>query len=256
MITRILSRKSGKLTLLELQKLCGFLNFLCRAIVPGRAFTRRLYALLTGKVGSAMKPHHHLKLKQETRMDLELWLQFLKHQSAFARPFTDFRKCWSAVELGFYTDASSTVGLGAICGSSWMWQTWPIEFTRACQPSIEYLELFALTAAVLAWVEQFANKRIWVYCDNQSVLSMVQNASSSCRNCMVLIRILTLHCLIHNVKLCGKYVSTKENIFADSLSRGKLNLFWSFAKQTGKVFNPSPTPVPYNLWPPGKIWSF
>ena len=32
-----------KVTLLQIQQLCGFLNFLCRAIVPGRAFTRRLY---------------------------------------------------------------------------------------------------------------------------------------------------------------------------------------------------------------------
>ena len=37
-----------KIQLHELQKLCGFLNFLCRAIVPGRAFTRRHYAKASG----------------------------------------------------------------------------------------------------------------------------------------------------------------------------------------------------------------
>ena len=33
-----------KATVKQLQQLCGFLNFLCRAIVPGHAFTRRMYA--------------------------------------------------------------------------------------------------------------------------------------------------------------------------------------------------------------------
>ena len=36
----ILTKKSKKVTIKELQKLCGFLNFLGRAVVPGRAFTR------------------------------------------------------------------------------------------------------------------------------------------------------------------------------------------------------------------------
>ena len=33
-----------KATVKQLQQLCGFLNFPCHAIVPGRAFTRRMYA--------------------------------------------------------------------------------------------------------------------------------------------------------------------------------------------------------------------
>ena len=43
MIKILQERKSKKVTLKELQQLCGFLNFLGKAIVPGRAFTRRLY---------------------------------------------------------------------------------------------------------------------------------------------------------------------------------------------------------------------
>ena len=41
-ISRILSKK--KATVKELQSMTGLLNFLNRAIVPGRAFTRRMYA--------------------------------------------------------------------------------------------------------------------------------------------------------------------------------------------------------------------
>ena len=38
LVELILEKKSKKATVKELQQLCGFLNFLGRAIVPGRAF--------------------------------------------------------------------------------------------------------------------------------------------------------------------------------------------------------------------------
>ena len=41
LINAILAKK--KCTVQQLQKICGFLNFLEKCVVPGRAFTRRLY---------------------------------------------------------------------------------------------------------------------------------------------------------------------------------------------------------------------
>ena len=34
-----------KVTIKEIQRICGYLNFLCCSVVPGRAFTRRLYTI-------------------------------------------------------------------------------------------------------------------------------------------------------------------------------------------------------------------
>ena len=42
LIESIINKKSKKVTLNQLQKVCGFLNFLGRCVIPGRAFTRRL----------------------------------------------------------------------------------------------------------------------------------------------------------------------------------------------------------------------
>ena len=61
-VVKILNKKSKKVTIKELQKLCGFLNFLGRAIVPGQAFTRRLY---TYTKSSILKPHHHIRVNGE-----------------------------------------------------------------------------------------------------------------------------------------------------------------------------------------------
>ena len=40
LINRVLTRQSKKLTIKVLQSICGFLNFIGRCIIPGRAFTR------------------------------------------------------------------------------------------------------------------------------------------------------------------------------------------------------------------------
>ena len=45
-INDILAKKNGKATIKQLQSLTGLLNFMNKAIVPGRAFTRRMYTKL------------------------------------------------------------------------------------------------------------------------------------------------------------------------------------------------------------------
>ena len=60
-----------------MQKLCGYLNFLGRSLVPGRAFTRRLYAVTADRYRKdgtkiVLKQHHHVHLSQENISDLEL----------------------------------------------------------------------------------------------------------------------------------------------------------------------------------------
>ena len=68
-----------KATVKELERLAGFLNFLNKAVVPGRSFTRRMYAKFSGKVRlsknderqSYVKPYHHLRLDVEFQMIVE-----------------------------------------------------------------------------------------------------------------------------------------------------------------------------------------
>ena len=55
LIVRILSRKRARATLHELQSICGFLNFLAKAVVPGHTFTRRLYAAQMRKLNLTTK---------------------------------------------------------------------------------------------------------------------------------------------------------------------------------------------------------
>ena len=148
---------------MRLQQLCGFLNFLCRAIVPGRAFTRHLYSSISTK----LKHHHHLKITGEMRMDLRVWKQFLVHQIVFCHKFADFKSIPQPVCL--FSDASGNFDLG--CGGysdfQWFFVGWDRKFMEKAWPSIEYLELYGVTVGVMLWLSKFRDHKIQLFCDNQ-----------------------------------------------------------------------------------------
>ena len=238
-----------KIKIHQLQRLCGFLNFLCRAIVPGRAFTRSLYAPTAGKV---LKPHHHVAMNNEMRADLQMWLIFLNKPDIYCRPFMESGFS-DPEEVRFYTDASRnfSLGFGGWCETDWMFGQWD-DYTKEIEPSIEYLELYGLAVGIHLWIERFKNKRIYVFCDNMSVVHMVNNMSSSCKNCMVLIRMVTLECMCKNVRLFAKHIGTLDNGIADGLSRLDFKQFQCLTD--GMNMSPLPTCLPDKLWPIKKIW--
>ena len=71
LISNLLRRK--KVTLVELQSMTGLLNFVCSAIIPGRAFLRRLIDLTIG----VKTAHHRIRLTSQEKEDLRVWLEFL-----------------------------------------------------------------------------------------------------------------------------------------------------------------------------------
>ena len=66
-----------KVTVKFIQSLTGTLNFLCKAIVPGRTFLCRMYdsLTLTSKI-KVLKPHHHVYLNSGFIKDCNMWKYF------------------------------------------------------------------------------------------------------------------------------------------------------------------------------------
>ena len=107
LLLRLLPKQ--KITVAQLEELTGFLNFLCKAVVPGRVFTRRFYM----EFSTVMKPHYHIRNTKEMKEDMKMWLDFLNHPSVYARPFLDFSSVITADEINMYSDASGKIGFGA-----------------------------------------------------------------------------------------------------------------------------------------------
>ena len=241
-----------KSTVAQIQQLCGILNFFSKCIIPARVFTRRLYAMTAGTT-KMMKPDHHISLKWDVRMDLELWLTFLNNSGIYARSFADFTNAIPATELDLFTDASANknYGCGGVFQTEWYIIQWDPAFIVKNQPSINYLELYAVAVAVVSWAHHFKNQKIALFCDNMSVVSMINNTTSMCKNCMILLRIIVLHGMLHNVTITAKHVAGVQNKFADALSRQKMNVFKQLSNGKHKA---SPIAIPDLLWPMEKVW--
>ena len=257
----IVGKRNKKATIKELQSLTGMLNFLNKAIIPGRAFTRRMYAKIPkiaydkNHTDSKLKTYHHVKLDKEFLGDCTVWLQFLQSCTPrqICRPFLDLNILETSEELNFYTDASCAVekGFGCIFDTSFSWGQWEPGYIENCQPSIQYLELFGLCMGLFIWQEKLANRRIIIFCDNEAVEGMVNNTTSGCKNCMVLIRMLMLNCIKYNTRVSVKHVASEKNTLADALSRLEFDRFWYHAPKNMQIH---PENLSEDLWPASKIW--
>ena len=259
---RLLNDLTGKckVTIKTLQVLTGYLNFLTKAIFPGRTFTRRMYSKCTSlgfnSKGVALKPHHHIYLDEEFRFDCEIWRIFLMHYRdlAVCRPMVDVDKSsFTATQLKFYSDTSGCefLGVGAVFEHRWFFAKWEPGFIRTCKPSIQYLELFGVIAAILTWGDQIQNMRMVLFCDNESVVEMVNNQCCSCWNCMYLLRLLTLNNLVNNRRVFTRHLRSEENYLSDALSRLQLERFWRLAPMS---MNKELSRISPLVWPASKIW--
>jgi len=110
--------QKNKASLRELQSVIGLLNFTFAVVLPGRPFLRRLIDLTIGVAA----PHFKIRLNKGAKEDLTVWLQFLIQHNGRCL-FLDQQPVYSP-DMALYTDASGSVGYGAICGSEWFNGEW------------------------------------------------------------------------------------------------------------------------------------
>ena len=138
--------------------------------------------------------NHHLSLNSEARADITWWCDFLPS--------------WNGVEyiqpspitshtLRLFSDASNR-GFGAVYHSHWFSEPWPSSFH---QHHINYLELFAVVAAVFTWGHHWANQQILIFTDNMCITNIWKTVSCRDKDMMRLIRALFLSTAKYNVKI-------------------------------------------------------
>ena len=240
LLSKLVDKK--KATVKEIQQLCGYLNFLNKAVYPGRPYMRRMYAKYaaiceknnanhTNEVNpKQLKLYHHIRLDKEFKQDCKIWLSFLsdpKLKNVVHRPMIDLNQFATSDQIHFYTDASAAkkLGYGCVYGTKWAYGQWESDFIQVHKPSIEFLELYALCVGLLTWETYLSNCRIIIHCDNTAVVNMVNNLASKCEKCMKLIRILTLNGLTFNRRVSVKYIKSADNNLADALSQLDLKRF-------------------------------
>ncbi|XP_066444898.1 uncharacterized protein [Eleutherodactylus coqui] len=210
---------SRKVTLHQLQVLLGLLNFACRVIPMGRAFSRRLSLATKG----VKEPHHFVRVTKGMRSDLHIWRVFL---SSFNGQVICLEEEKQNEEIGLVSDAAGSYGFGVILGDQWCCAAWPDTWIeRKWIKNTALLEIFPLVVAMEIWGQRLANGNICFGSDNQSVVQMVNKQSSSSTLVLAALRHLILRCLQHNVKFKARHVPGYLNATADALSRFQMSHF-------------------------------
>ena len=212
---------------------------------------------VTNSRGQLLKQYHHVTLNADFLQDCRVWTQFLKAEDVhICHPFIDFSNPEGEI-LNFASRAakSGKLGMGVVFGNNWICMSWGQSFITDMDPSIEFLELYALTMALMTWSQvdrKLLNNRIVIFCDNQGVIQMVNNYATSCYQCHKLIHIIALCGIRYNLRVIVKFVRSQENVLPDALLRLDFKRFWRSAPYS---MNPCPDQLDNRLLPIEKLWS-
>ena len=171
--------------LIKLQSLIGTLQFASKVVVPGRTFLQRMINLTLG----VPSWFHHVCLNKEFFGDLSMWRVFLTSRNGCSFFLDSFLT--AAPNLELYTDAASTVGFGGYFNGKWFQGRWPHDLLINKLPvsgiSIEWQELFPIVIACALWHPHFSGKRLQFWCNNESVVAIINLGHSKAPRVMDLI---------------------------------------------------------------------
>jgi len=166
------------LSLLELQKLTGYLNFVATVVPLGRTFLRRLYNMQL--YFPTERSYYRRRISSEAQSDLTWWQKVL----AMA-PERSIRK-ESRETISMWSDAAGTKGLGAFYIESYPQQnpqpnpgsafsiTLPSRLSHT-QEHINTKEMRAVEQALLHWGKIWKGKRVICHVDNRAVFHGLEN---------------------------------------------------------------------------------
>ena len=174
-------------TKLQMQRLCGVLNFCCKVIHGGRVYMFHMLLLL-----KCFNIRGRINLPDSFYDDISWWETFAENFNGcadFFDPVTD------TIEL--YTDACLT-GLAAICQNDFYHaklvaddtdeiyyscsspNPYEVTVSRIHGANIHVLELIAVLLAVVPWNALLTNCRVLCYCDNLQVCSNLCKGQTLC----------------------------------------------------------------------------
>lgn len=218
MIESLLHRR--KCTKRELLSVLGHMSFASRVVIPGRSFVHYLFHLST----VVRSLNSHVTLNRDARLELSLWFHHLQQWNGvffFLDPHVTIGH-----DVGFATDASSTIGCGGVYGTHWFAHRWSSDVLRLpFQHSSAFFEIIPIVIAASLWGHEWSRKRILLLCDNQAIVSVINKGRSKSSFIMPFVRRLTLLSMQHHFLLRASYISSNQNGPADALSRFQMARF-------------------------------
>ena len=219
-------RNKNTATKVQMQRLCGVLNFCCKVIRGGRVYMFHMIELL-----KMFNHKRRIELPVSFKEDLSWWSSFAASFNGSADFFDPVRN-----SMDIYTDACLE-GLAAICNndffqakvypcdddnllcfamSDYAYNVFvPIEHAA----NINVLELIAVLLAISRWSKNLANNRLVIYCDNLQVCYNLAKDKTKNALSNACLRSIFWLCVRNNMYISPVYIPSSMNFDADYLSR-------------------------------------
>ena len=226
----------------ELQSLIGKLMFASKVVTSSRTFVQRCISAV--HAFDVLSPSAHRPISDEIKADLRWWIAFLSK--------------WNGVALllepqpstGWLTSDASMLGFGAACGNRWISGRWPQHVLdlarRSKRESLPFLELYALTTAVLSFAPYLQRKRLPItvklLSDSKTSVDCLCAGYSKDSAMLALIRELHFVCASYSFKIYPAFISGASNILADALSRLQITRYKELLPSADH--DPSPVTFP------------
>jgi hypothetical protein len=224
----------------ELESLIGKLSFISKVIYGARPYLRRMLDCLYQSQGRMIKPSKGLQL------DVAFWVSFSEQFNGKAliieKPIVPPHY--------FSVDAATngTKGEGGI-GGFFNGQYFGIPLSKLAQKGtadhksararklyptslnensmhINYLELFAIWWAIVAWGHAWKGYHIIIHTDNEAARYMLNKGTARAPVFMPLLRDITRRMALGGFRVQAVRVTTEANVLADPLSRGDWTQFY------------------------------
>jgi hypothetical protein len=228
----------------QLQSIIGVLSFAAKVVAPGRTFLRRMIDHMKTLPSNATQH----PLSKTFHLDLQWWRRFLSKWNGISIiPDTQWTQ---ADALHIYTDAC-VAGYGAVFESHWFSCTWTVEeeqqAKRDKRDSMPFKELYALAKTAATWGSHWSGRKILFHTDCQPNVDAWRKGDSRKPQISHLIRTLMFIAATHHFNMNLVHIAGVDNVCADLLSRGQVQLFLECPGQ----HDPSPTiplPLPIQTW--------
>ena len=136
-----------------------------------------------------------------------------------------------APNLELYTDTGGSRGFGGYFQGKWFQGLGPphIRLNKQTGISIEKQELFPIVVPCARWHPFLAGNCLQFWCDNISVVSVINAGHSKAPRIMDLVRLLVLLSMKHNFVVRAHHVAGVSNEIANALSRFETQRFQALA---------------------------
>ena len=155
------------------------------------------------------------RISSGVRDDMMLWRRFLEQATAEKKFHFLFPEDQPSYTIT--TDASGSVGYGAVMDEEWFSGLWNEEWWIS--QNIALLELYPIFVALHIWLDKISNSSIHVVTDNMALVSMLNSMYSKDKKINKLLKNCALLAMEHNIVIRALHIRTEDNIIPDRLSR-------------------------------------